>query len=75
MEEILRYFPNNIYKVLNNIFSQNSNLEKQIQEIRIRSNNPIILKLRQNDIPVDYIVEQTEVLQTLEKLCENSIYA
>ena len=75
MEEILRYFPNNIYKVLNNIFNQNNNLENQIQEIRIRSNNPIILKLRQNDIPVDYIVEQTEVLQTLEKLCENSIYA
>lgn len=75
MEEILRYFPNNIYKVLNNIFSQNNNLENQIQEIRIRSNNPIILKLRQSDIPVDYIVEQTEVLQTLEKLCENSIYA
>ena len=75
MEEILRYFPNNIYKVLNNIFNQNNNLENQIQEIRIRSNNPIILKLRQNDIPVDYIVEQTEVLQTLDKLCENSIYA
>ena len=75
MEEILRYFPNNIYKVLNNIFNQNNNLENQIQEIRIRSNNPIILKLRQSDIPVDYIVEQTEVLQTLEKLCENSIYA
>ena len=75
MEEILRYFPNNLYKTLENVIFQNSKLSNELQEIRIRSNNPIILRLRMSDIPIDYIVEQTEVLQTLEKLCENSIYA
>ena len=36
---------------------------------------PIILKLHNLDILIEYIVNQTEILQILEKICENSIYA
>src|SRR5699024_6587522 len=36
---------------------------------------PILLKLRQADILIQYQVNTTEILQILEKLCENSIYA
>ena len=75
IEEILKYFPANLYNVLQNVIHQNEELEKKLVEIRIRCNKPIILKIRRSDIPIDYIVEQTEILQTLEKLCENSIYA
>ena len=75
MEEILKYFPNNLYRTLENIVFQNARIAKDLREIRIRCKKPVILRLRNGDIPIDYIVEQSEVLQTLERLCENSIYA
>ena len=75
MDEIIKYFPVNIYNILLYTFEKNSQIEKNIQEIRIRVNRPIILKMRQADVLIEYIVSQKEVLQTLERLCENSIYA
>ena len=75
MDEIIKYFPVNIYNILLYTFERNSQIEKNIQEIRIRVNRPIILKMRQADVLIEYTVSQKEVLQTLERLCENSIYA
>ena len=46
-----------------------------MQEIRIRVGRPIILKTVQADIAIQYAITQNEILQILEKLCENSIYA
>ena len=72
--EILRYFPNNIYQLLNEFFSKN-NVVDIVQEIRLRVNRPIILKFREQDIILQYNISQSEILQILERLCENSIYA
>ena len=74
-EEILRYFPQNIYNLINDTMNKNNEIEENIQEIRIRAQRPILLKLRTTDLIVDYKVSQTEILQTLERICENSIYA
>ena len=73
--EILRYFPHNIYQVLKNTFEQKQNLISSLQEIRIRVNRPIILKTGQADLLIEYLVTQSEVFEALEKLCNNSIYA
>ena len=54
---------------------QDRNLQKDLQEIRIRVERAILLKTRQADIVIDYQISNTEILQILEKLCENSIYA
>ena len=75
IEEIIRNFPINISSLLYKAISQNEKLKEQIQEIRIRVGRPIILKLQNLDILIEYIVNQTEILQILEKICENSIYA
>ena len=75
IDEILRYFPNNLYKILFSLFQENNKLINEIQEIRIRSEKPIILKLREKDLILQYKIPQSEVLQILERLCENSIYA
>lgn len=75
IEEILRYFPNSIYTLLKNTLIQDKNLQKDLQEIRIRVERAILLKTRQADIIIDYQISNTEILQTLERLCENSIYA
>ena len=75
IEEVIRYFPIHIYSLLKNTFEKNSQIEENLQEIRVRVNRPILLKLRQADILIQYQVNTTEILQILEKLCENSIYA
>lgn len=73
--ELLNYFPNNIYNLISNTIKQNKKIEKELQEIRIRCNRPIILKLRSCEIVIEYKVSETEILNTLERLCNNSIYA
>ncbi len=75
IEEILIYFPNQIYTLLKNTLTQNINLQKDLQEIRIRVGKSILLKTRQADIIIDYKISTNEILQILERLCENSIYA
>lgn len=74
-DEILRYFPNSLYENLSNIFKQNPIIWDRLQEIRVRVGRQIILKLRDQDILLEYTVSQSEILQMLERLCENSIYA
>ena len=75
INEILRYFPNKIYEVLSNLFNENSKITNELQEIRIRTDRPILLKLRNEDFILQYNTSQTEILHILERLCENSIYA
>lgn len=75
LEELYRYFPSNIYNLLKSTAIQNSKIEQELQEIRIRVNKPIILKLRKLEVVIEYEVSQTEILQIVEKLCNNSIYA
>ena len=47
----------------------------QIEEIRLRSSKPLTLKMGQESKMFDYIVSQQEVLQSFEKICENSVYS
>ena len=75
IDEILRYFPNNIYKIFFNLFNENNKIINDIEEIRMRANRPILLKLREKDLVLQYNITQSEILQILERLCENSIYA
>lgn len=75
LEEIIRYFPVNLYNLLKATFEKNNKIVKDLQEIRIRVNRPILLKLRQADIVIEYIINSREIIYILEKLCENSIYA
>lgn len=75
MDEILRYFPNKIYQIFSNLLQENPQIANELQEIRIRVDKPIILKLREKDIILQYNILQTEILQIVERICENSIYA
>lgn len=77
MREILIYFSDNINNIILEVLKQNqgAKIEDNLQEIRIRINRPIILKLRDIDICINYIVTERDIMQTLEKLCQNSLYA
>ena len=75
INEILRYFPEDIYKVFMKVFNENKKIIDELQEIRFRAKRPIVLKLGQGDIIVNFIINQMDILHILERLCENSIYA
>ena len=50
--------------------------ENTIEEIRIRVNRPVILKYPEGKEDIlDHVVSQTEILNILQSLCNNSIYS
>ena len=73
--EIVKFFPINLSNIIYNTIISNNKIRDELQEIRIRVERPLILKLRDSEIIVEYKVTQNEILQILEKICENSIYA
>ena len=46
-----------------------------LEEIRIRANKNIILKIGQADVVLEYVASQEELLQILQIICDNSIYS
>lgn len=75
LNEILYYFPNEISILINSTINKNSKILNELQEIRIRCNRPIILKLFSCEIVISYNISEKEIITILEKLCNNSIYA
>lgn len=70
VKEIFNYFPNNIY---NKITECKENLDN-LEEIRVRTNRNIILKIGQVEYKVNYVIDTSEILEILQRICENSIY-
>ena len=76
LESVLKYIPQNINKIiLEWLQKQEKSTAEQIEEIRIRANKPLCIKIGQAKKTFKYIVSQEEVLQTFEKICENSVYS
>lgn len=69
MDEILNFFPKEMKQKIK------QNLLENIEEIRIRTNKPIILKNGQAEKQIIFPVTPNTVLQILQKICENSIYS
>ena len=70
--EILNYLSSNIQASLMTIMSK-KNLDK-LEEIRLRTNKNIILKFLDDEAILNYITTQKDILETLEKITESSIY-
>ncbi|MBP3502056.1 MAG: stage III sporulation protein AA [Clostridia bacterium] len=68
MEFILKCLPVKLSKII-----LEHNIEK-LEEIRIRSKKPVILKLGYIEMVLKYIVEGTEIIGILQNICNNSIY-
>lgn len=69
-EEIMKVLPQDISRLIKNIL-----LEKQVQEIRIKINKPVIIYLAENEILLPYIVKEEEMKQILVKISNYSLYA
>ena len=69
MEFILGCLPTELSKMI-----MEHNVAK-IEEIRIRSGKPVILKLGVMEIILKYIVSNIEIVGIVQNMCHNSIYA
>ncbi len=73
IDNVLRCFPIKI----EDIIRKNTN-EKEwsvLEEIRIRNNLPIILKIGQAEKIIEYVVSWQDIEYIFQKICENSIYS
>ena len=78
IREIVGYFPKRIQKELDTALSKATSQDGMIllEEIRIRSSKPIILKYtNQEQILENVLPSQEEILETLQSICNNSIYS
>ena len=70
IKEILEYFPIEIRNKILNIGDELIDIE----EIRIRVHRKIILKIKKKEIKNNNIINTKEILEILQKICDNSIY-
>lgn len=76
MDDILIYFPDKINKEIKQFFlNQNDYKFENLEEIRIRTSRYIILKFNKEEKLLRYVVSTEEVLEIVQKICENSIYS
>ena len=71
--DIFNFFSKNISKILKETI-ENEEVE-YLEEIRIRNNQNIILNFNNKEMIIDYVVTQRDTLETLQNICENSIYS
>lgn len=75
METLLDYFSIEIANEIRNYFNLNSSTSyKEIEEIRIRNNCPLIIKLSNKEIIFSNVISSKNIIETLERVCENSVY-
>lgn len=72
METVLEYLSKGIVNAIQNYISE---YNEEIEEIRLRTNKPIVLKTSNSKKILSYIATIEDILQTYEKVCENSIYS
>ena len=73
LKSVLQYFPNYIKeKILQN---KSTAIKEYIEEIRIRLNRPIALKIGQEVMILEHIINKEEIDEIFERICENSIYS
>lgn len=71
--DIFNFFPNRICIMLKDNISADE--IKFLEEIRLRSNKNIILKFNNKEKILKYIITSNDILETLQIICENSIYS
>lgn len=70
VKEVLEYFP---YNIQNKIIEYGNKLD-ELEEIRVRANRNVLLKIGQDEFKVNYIINTNEILEIMQRICDNSIY-
>lgn len=75
MQEIFNFFPIKISKKINEKLNGQVDNLRNLEEIRIRNNKPIIFKYFQKEIILQEIINSADILEIMQKVCNNSIYS
>lgn len=76
INEILKYFPRQIASQINSTITQANITYSMLEEIRIRSERPIVLKYANGEIIIDRVIISKDILlEILQCICNNSIYS
>lgn len=75
LQEILNYMSSNVKREIQFALTGNKINFDNIEEIRLRTNKNIAIKEGQNIIFLEYDVKQEDILETFERVCENSVYS
>lgn len=73
IDGILRYFPKKVQELIKDNIN-NEELEV-LEEMRVRNNLPLILKIGQAEKIIDYQITTEDINYIFQKICENSIYS
>ena len=53
----------------------NSNSAENLEEIRIRINKPIIIRVQNKESILNYISTREDINEIMQRICENSLYS
>ena len=74
--DIFNFFPKNISKIISQYLEgQTEEKIKGLEEIRFRSNRPLIFKFNDVEDILNYTVTYEDIIDILQMICENSIYS
>lgn len=72
-ENVFKCFPTVIIRELNII--EDEKILTELEEIRIRLNLPIALKISDKELILNHVTSREEINYILQKICENSLYS
>ncbi len=75
LTEVIEYFPKSIKNSINLYIEKNKAKESFIEEIRIRSNGNLSIKIGQELIDLSSNISKEDMQETFENICEKSIYS
>ena len=68
--EVLEYFPSKVRECL----TKHEKVLYETQEIHLYTNRNIYLRTSSDEVEVDYVTISNDILETLQRICDNSIY-
>lgn len=74
ISDVMKYLANSVEKEVENYIKNNS-LENSIEEIRLRSNQNIVIKVGEKLNILNHKLTKQEIIETFENICEKSIYS
>lgn len=76
VSDILNYFPEELSNILSEYLKIDTEEKlKAVEEIRLRVGQPLILKFNKREEIFKYNILQEDILKTMQKVCDNSIYS
>ena len=75
LKEVMDYFSSHIKSIINTYLEKNEYLTDSMEEIRIRSNGNLSLKIGQEVIVLFSKITKEDIQETFENICEKSLYS